>query len=203
VPNPNARSGDGFGLLGVLGCLTRRPYALGALVRLGLHRRLVYAYLFAFTHRQALSQLPVSPFDRYVPRRGRVAEYGCAARILSGLAGPYRHLDLQLGGAHIPHLLCHYARWRVRDNRFVIMVPVEPKAHGTASCLETLEHLPRPIPVPQHFHRVLKPREHPVFDYVRSDSTRLDTATWPHFDIVYGPASTDGSHVEASAARQR
>jgi SAM-dependent methyltransferase len=290
-PDPDARSGDGLGLLRVLGSLTRL-YALGALVRLGLHRRLVYAnlrldwfhefqqywveelgnrpihphdfyflsgvyrqrlqtiyfehiekpelasddrhleawrdhravyYLFAFTYRQALSPLRVHPFIRYVPRRGRVAEYGCgAAPILTGLARRYRHLDLQLVGADIPHLLFHYARWRFRGDRFVTMVPVEPNndaplagAYDTIFCLETLEHLPRPIPVLQHFHRVLNPGGHLVFDYVRSDGTGLDTATslrdripalrfiLDHFDIVQGRVQTDGSHVEPAVARKR
>jgi SAM-dependent methyltransferase len=291
APDPRARSGDGLGPLGRLGSLARL-YALGALVKLGLHRRLVYAnlkldwfhqfqqywveelgnrpihphdfyflsgvyrqrlqtiyfehiekpelasddkhleawrdhravyYLFAFTYRQALSPLRVHPFIRYVPRRGRIVEYGCgAAPILTGLARWYRHLDLQLVGADIPHLLFHYARWRFRGDRFVTMVPVEPNndaplagAYDTIFCLETLEHLPRPIPVLQHFHDVLKPGGHLIFDYVRSDGTGLDTATslrdripalrfiLEHFDIVQGRVSTDGSHVEPAVARRR
>ena len=291
APDPRARSGDGLGPLGRLGSLVRL-YALGALVKLGLHRRLVYAnlkldwfhqfqqywveelgnrpihphdfyflsgvyrqrlqtiyfehiekpelasddkhleawrdhravyYLFAFTYRQALSPLRVHPFIRYVPRRARIAEYGCgAAPILTGLARRYRHLDLQLVGADIPHLLFHYARWRFRGDRFVTMVPVEPNndaplagAYDTIFCLETLEHLPRPIPVLQHFHHVLKPGGYLIFDYVRSDGTGLDTATslrdripalrfiLEHFDIVQGRVSTDGSHVKPAVARRR
>ena len=285
-----ARSGDGLGPLGALSSRVRL-YALGALVKLGLHRRLVYAnlrlawfeefqrywvdelgnrpihphdfyflaavyrqrlqtihfehienaslasddkhleawrdprmvhHLFAHTFRLALSPLRVHPFIRWVPPGGRVVEYGCgAAPILTALAKHYRHLDLQLVGADIPHLLFHYARWKFREERFVSMVPIAPDhdaplagSFDTVFCLETFEHLPRPIPVLQHFHQVLKPGGHLVFDYIRSSGTGLDTAAalrdripalefvLRHFHIVNGDARLDGSHVSACVARK-
>jgi SAM-dependent methyltransferase len=288
--DPSARSRDGLDPLGVLGSRIRL-YGLGALVKLGLHRRLVYAnltlgwfhefqrywveelgnrpihphdfhflsgvyrqrlqtihfehiedaalasddkhfeawrdprmvhHLFAHTYRLALSPLRVHPFIPWVPRRGRVAEYGCGvAPALTALARHYRHLDLQLVGADIPHLLFHFARWKFRDDRFVSMVPIAPDNDAplegpfdTVFCLETLEHLPRPIPVLQHFHQVLKPGGHLVFDYIRSDGTGLDTAAalrdripalefiLRHFHIVNGAAPLDGSHVGACVARK-
>lgn len=290
-PDPAARSGDGLGPLG--GLVSRlRLYALGALVTLGIQRRLIYAnlrlgwfhefqrywveelgnrpihphdfyflagvyrqrlqtihfehienaalasdekhleawrdprmvhHLFAHTFRLALSPLRVHPFIRWVPHRGRVVEYGSgAAPMLTALARHYRHMDLQLVGADIPHLLFHYARWKFRDERFVTMVPVAPDddapltgSFDTVFCLETFEHLPRPTAVAQHFHRVLKPGGHLVFDYIRSDATGLDTAAalrdriptlefvLQHFDIVQGRVTTDGAHVEPAVARKR
>lgn len=184
--------------------------------------RAIY-YLFAYAYRQALSPLRVHPFTRYVPRGGRVAEYGCgAAPILTALVRRYRHLDLQLVGADIPHLLFHYARWKFRTDRFVTMLPIEPNndtplsgLYDTIFCLEVLEHLPRPIAAIEHFHRVLKPGGHLVFDYVRSEGTGLDTATslrdripaieliLSRFDIVQGRVVTDGSHLEPVVARKR
>ena len=81
--------------------------------------RTIY-YLFAHTLRLALSPLRIQPFIRFVPRGGRVAEYGCgAAPVIEALARRYCHLDLQLVGADIPHLLFHYARWRFRRDRYV------------------------------------------------------------------------------------
>lgn len=44
APDPSARSGDGLGPFGRLGSLVRL-YLLGALVKTGLHRRLVHANL--------------------------------------------------------------------------------------------------------------------------------------------------------------
>lgn len=184
--------------------------------------RAIY-YLFAYAYRQALSPLRVHPFTRYVPRGGRVAEYGCgAAPVLTALARRYRHLDLRLVGADIPHLLFHYARWKFRGDRFVTMLPIEPNddaplsgLYDTIFCLEVLEHLPRPIAAIEHFHRVLKPGGHLVFDYVRSEGTGLDTATslrdripaieliLSRFDIVQGRVTTDGAHLEPTVARKR
>lgn len=184
--------------------------------------RSVY-YLFAYTYRQALSPLRVHPFIPYVPRGGRIAEYGCgAAPILTALARRYRHLDLRLVGADIPHLLFHYARWKFENDRFVTMVPIEPNddaplrgAYDTVFCLETLEHLPRPIPVLEHLHAVLRPGGHLIFDYVRSDGTGLDTATslrdripalqfvLDHFDVVRGRIATDGPDVQPTVVRKR
>jgi SAM-dependent methyltransferase len=186
--------------------------------------RIVY-YLFAHTYRQALSPLRVHRFARFVPRGGRVAEYGCgAAPILAALARWYRHRNLRLVGADIPHLLFHYARWRFRQAPFVTMVRVQPDddaplpgSYDTIFCLETLEHLPRPIPVLQHFHRALKPGGHLVFDYIRSEAIGLGLDTrsslrdrlpalqfvLDHFDIVTGRVATDGSHVEPAVARKR
>jgi SAM-dependent methyltransferase len=289
--DPGARSGDGLGPLGALSSRARL-YALGALVKLGLHRRLVYAnlrlgwfhefqrywvdelgnrpihphdfyflagvyrqrlqtihfehiedaalasddkhleawrdprivhHLFAHTFRLALSPLRVHPFIRWVPRRGRVVEYGCgAAPILTALASHYRHMDLQLVGADIPHLLFHYARWKFRETPFVSIMSIAPDddaplsgSFDTVFCLETFEHLPRPLAVAQHFHRVLKTGGYLVFDYIRSEGTGLDTAAalrdrvpalefiLKHFDVVQGRVTTDGDHVEPAVARKR
>jgi len=181
------------------------------------------SYLFLHTYRLALSPLRVHQFTRFLPRGGRVAEYGCgAAPILTGLARRYRHLDLQLVGADIPHILFHYARWKFQGDRFVTMVPIRPNDDAPLPgqfdaifCLETFEHLPRPIAAAEHFHRRLKPGGHLIFDYVRSDGTGLDTAAAlrdripaltlirERFDIVQGRVTTDGAHIEPAVARKR
>ena len=112
--------------------------------------RVVY-HLFAHAYRQALSPLRAHPFTKFVPRGGRVVEYGCGtAPILTALARHYRHLDLECVGADIPHLLFHYARWKFRADDFITMVAIEPNddaplqgRYDTVFCLEVFEHLPQ------------------------------------------------------------
>lgn len=184
--------------------------------------RLVY-YLFAHTYRLALSPLRVHPYVRYIPRGGRVAEYGCgAAPVVTALSRYYRHRNLQLVAADLPHLLFHYARWKCRAWPFVTMVPIGPDddaplpgRYDTIFCLETLEHVPRPLAVLQHFVHVLKPGGHLVFDYIRSEGKGLDTATalreripalrfvLDRFDIVAGRVTVEGEHIGPSVARKR
>ncbi len=184
--------------------------------------RTVY-YLFAHTFRLALSPLRVHRFTRWVPRGGRVAEYGCgAAPIATGLARHYRHLDLRIVCADIPHLLFHYARWKFRQRPFVTLVPIEPEddtplgaEFDTIFCLEVLEHLPRPIPVLRHFHDVLRPGGHLVFDYIESAGTGFDTAAAlrdrrkalefvrDHFDVVSGTIPFDGGGGQPAVVRKR
>lgn len=290
-PDPHARSGDGLGRLARLASLARL-YALGALVKSGVHQRLLHAnlrldwlrefqaywveelgnrplqphdfyflsgvyrqrlqsaafeqlgdparasdgahleawrdhrlvsQLFSHTYREALMPLRAHRFTRFIPHGGRVAEYGCGmAPILATLARRYRHLNLQLVGADIPHLLFHHARWRLRDHPFATMVAIQPDddaplpgLYDTIFCLEVLEHLPRPLPVLEHFHRALRPGGHLVFDYVRSEGAGLDTAAalrdrlpalrfvLDNFEIVQGRVTLDGSHVATSVARKR
>ena len=184
--------------------------------------RIVY-HLFAHTFRDALSPLRAHRFARYVPRGGRVAEYGCGtAPLLVALARRYRHLDLQLVGADIPHLLFHYARWRLRDCPFVSWVAIQgendaplPGLYDTIFCLEVLEHVPRPIAVVRHLHEALRPGGHLVFDYIRSDGTGLDTMAalrdrlpalrfvLDNFEVVQGRVAADGSDIEPAVVRKR
>lgn len=186
--------------------------------------RTVY-YLFAHTFRLALSPLRVHRFRRWVPRGGRVAEYGCGtAPIATGLARYYRHLDLRIVCADIPHLLFHYTRWRFRLRPFVTLVPIAPNddtpltgEFDTIFCLEVLEHLPRPVAILEHLHRVLRPGGHLVFDYIESEGKGFDTGAAlrdrraalefvrDHFDIVSGVIPLDASEDDGrpTVARKR
>jgi SAM-dependent methyltransferase len=109
--------------------------------------------------------LRVQRYARFLRRHGRVAEYGCGtAAITTALARHYRHLDLELVAAGIPHVLFHFVRWRFRDVPYVTTVPITPDDNAALPgrydaifCLETPEHLPRPLATLQHFHAALRP----------------------------------------------
>jgi len=184
--------------------------------------RIVY-YLFSHTYRQALSPLRVQRYARFIPRRGRVAEYGCGtAPIVTALARHYRHLDLELVAADIPHLLFHFMRWRFRDEPYVTPVAINPDddaalpgRYDVIFCLETFEHLPRPLAALQHFHTALNPQGVLVFDYIRSEGTYLDTPAGlrdreralafvlERFEMVDGQIKNDGSHLGPTVVRKR
>ena len=167
--------------------------------------RIVY-YLFSHAYRQALSPLRVQRYARFIPRHGRIAEYGCGtAPIVTALARHYRHLDLALVAADIPHLLFHSMRWRFRNVPYVTPVAINPDddaalpgPYDVIFCLETFEHLPRPLAALTHFHTVLRPGGVLVFDYIRSEATYLDSPAalrdrdaalafvLKHFEVVDG-----------------
>jgi SAM-dependent methyltransferase len=185
-------------------------------------RRIIY-YLFSHTYRQALSPLRVQRFARFLPKHGRVAEYGCGtAPIVTALARHYRHLDLALVAADIPHVLFHFVRWRFRDVPYVTTVPITPGddallpgRYDAIFCLETLEHLPRPLAALQHFHAALRPGGVLAFDYIRSEATGLDSPAGlrdrdealrfilDRFEIVDGRIALDHEHVAPTVARKR
>lgn len=184
--------------------------------------RTVY-YLFAHTLRLALMPLRVHAFTRWIPRGGRVAEFGCgAAPIITALTRHYRHLDLALVGADIPHLLFHYARWKFRALPYVTLVPIPPDDDSplrgqfdTIFCLEVLEHVPRSIAVLRHFHDVLRPGGYLVFDYIESDATGFDTGAAlrdrraalefvrDRFDVVAGQIPLEGGAGQPVVVRKR
>ena len=184
--------------------------------------RIVY-YLFSHAYRQALSPLRVQRYARFIPRHGRIAEYGCGtAPIVTALARHYRHLDLALVAADIPHLLFHFMRWRFRDVPYVTPVAINPDddaalpgQYDVIFCLETFEHLPRPLAALTHFHTVLRSGGVLVFDYIRSEGTYLDTPAGlrdreralafvlERFEVVDGEIKNDGSHLGPTVVRKR
>jgi hypothetical protein len=113
--------------------------------------------------------LRVQRYARFLRRHGRVAEYGCGTvPITTALARHYRHLDLELVAAGIPHVLFHFVRWRFRDVPYVTTVPITPADDATLPgrydaifCLETLEHLPRPLAAAPALSRRAATRQRP------------------------------------------
>jgi 2-polyprenyl-3-methyl-5-hydroxy-6-metoxy-1,4-benzoquinol methylase len=184
--------------------------------------RIMY-YLFSHTYRQALSPLRVQRYARFLRRGGRVAEYGCGtAPIVTALARHYRHLDLELVAADIPHVLFHFVRWRFRDVPYVTTVPIAPDddaalpgQYDAIFCLETLEHLPRPLAALRHFHASLRPGGVLILDYIRSEATGLDTPAGlrdrddalrfvhDRFEVVEGRIPLDGDHLPPTVVRKR
>jgi hypothetical protein len=184
------------------------------------NHRIVY-YLFSHTYRQALFPLRVQRYARFLRRRGRVVEYGAGlAPISTALARHYRHLDLELVAADIPHLLFHFVRWRFRDVPYVSTVPIGPDddtplpGQSTRSSAETRD-LPRPIAAAEHFHAALRPGGVLVFDYIRSEAVGLDTPAGlkdrervlklilERFDVLEGDIRLDGSHLGPTVVRKR
>jgi len=90
-----------------------------------------------------------------------------------------------------------------------------PGRYDVIFCLETFEHLPRPLAALQHFHTALNPRGVLVFDYIRSEGTYLDSPAalrdrdsalafvLKHFEVVDGEIKIDGSNLGPTVVRKR
>jgi len=134
-PNPNARSGDGLGLLGCIGSLARL-YALGALVKTGLHRRLIYANLRLDWLREfqdywmgELGNRPIHPHDFYFLSgvyRQRLQTIHFEHIERPELASDDKHLEAWRDPRIVHHLFAHTYRLALsplRVHPFIQYVP--------------------------------------------------------------------------------
>ena len=132
---PTARSGDGLGVLGRLGSLVRL-YALGALVKLGCHRRLVYAnvrldWFLEFQHYwvEELGNRPIHPHDFYFLSgvyRQRLQTIHFEQIENPALASDERHLEAWRDHRAIYYLFSYTYRQALsplRVHPFVAIVP--------------------------------------------------------------------------------
>lgn len=137
--------------------------------------------LFTSHYRLALNPLRVWPFIRWIPRGSRVLEYGCGiAPMLTGLARYYRRLDLRLYGTDLPHVLFHFARWKLGRYPFVLMKPLgEPffERFDVGLCTEVLEHVPSPLQTLRNLHEMLAVGGVLIYDFEETDGRGLDSPT--------------------------
>jgi len=113
-------------------------------------------------------------------------------------------------------------RWRFHEVPYVSTVAIAPTddaalpgQYDAIFCLETLEHLPRPVATLRHFHSALRPGGVLIFDYIRSEAIGLDTAAGlrdrdealafvvEHFDVLEGRIVRDGGNLPPTVVRRR
>jgi 2-polyprenyl-3-methyl-5-hydroxy-6-metoxy-1,4-benzoquinol methylase len=117
--DPDARSGDGLGPLGRVASLARL-YTLGGAVKLGLHRRLVYANLRLDWFREfqeywtaELGNRPIHPHDFYFLAgvyRQRLQETHFESFADPALASDEKHLEAWRDPRHVYYLFAHAYR---------------------------------------------------------------------------------------------
>jgi 2-polyprenyl-3-methyl-5-hydroxy-6-metoxy-1,4-benzoquinol methylase len=169
--------------------------------------------LFANQYKLALQPLSAHRFIKYVPRNGRVCEYGCGlAPIATGLCKFYPQRNVCITCADLPTILFHFARWKFREKKFIRMVEIN---HGNDEpldgefdvifCMAVLEHLPRPGPVIKHLHSRIRRGGYLIFDYLKTEGKGLDTQgaardrisvlryILDKFEVVEGKPALDGS----------
>jgi 2-polyprenyl-3-methyl-5-hydroxy-6-metoxy-1,4-benzoquinol methylase len=179
--------------------------------------------LFAHHYRTALRPLAVHRYVPFIPRGGRVCEYGCGvAPLATSLVRFYRHLNLNLTCADLPTILFHFVRWKFRAAPFVRTLAIDPAddaplpdALDVIFCTEVLEHVPRPLELLRHLHARLARGGILVLDYLRSEGRGLDSVgglrdrgralafVRETFEIVRGEVALDGSHVGPVVCRKR
>lgn len=124
------------------------------------------------------------PFLKYLPKKGRILEYGCGiAPITQGLLKYQPHRKYEFTIADIIQINFLYAVYRLgnyKNVEYLILAPYEnciKKAvhYDVIICSAVFEHLPNPLEVVADFYESLKPGGMLIFDFIKGQSEGLDT----------------------------
>ena len=141
-------------------------------------------YLLFFNQwKLALNPLYVEPYISYIPKGGKILEYGCgAAPITTSMSHNYRHLSIKCDCVDIPTIVFHFVRWKFRTKYDINVIKIHPmdekpvkETYDTIFCLAVFEHLPKPLKIANYFINSLKLGGFLVFDYILSEGDGLDT----------------------------
>jgi hypothetical protein len=178
--------------------------------------------LFHHQYRLALHPLQARRLVPYIPRGAHVCEYGAGlAPVITSLLRYYRHLDLRMTCADIPHLLFHFTRWRFRALPFVRTLVIEPggkppldETYDTLICLQAFKYIPNPVAVMQHLEGCIRPGGYFVLDYFRPDEEGPDVERRlrerqealgylaERFRVVEGALPLDGAQMGRTVLRK-
>lgn len=135
-------------------------------------------------HYAKKAYLSFYPFLKYLPKNGRILEYGCGiAPITKGLLTYQSHRKYEFIIADIIQINFLYAIYSVskfKNVKHVVLDPYKncinkPGYYDAITCLTVFEHLPNPQEVAEDFYRSLKPGGVLIFDFIKGDGGGLDT----------------------------
>lgn len=124
------------------------------------------------------------PFFKYLPKKGRILEYGCGtAPITQGLLKYQSHRNYEFTIADILQINFLYALYsigRYKNVKSITMGPYEnsikkPNYYDVIFCFTVFEHLPNPLEVAKGFYESLKPGGLLIFDFIKGEGKGLDT----------------------------
>jgi len=122
-------------------------------------------------------------FLRYIPKKGRILEYGCGlAPLTQGLLRYQSHRKLEYHIADIMQINFMYALYSVgqyKNVKHILLDPFENQLkkdqYDAVTCLAVFEHLPNPLSVIQNLYESLKKGGVLIFDYIKGSGEGLDT----------------------------
>jgi SAM-dependent methyltransferase len=144
----------------------------------------LYILFDAIWKNALIADLRFFPFLRYLPKKGRILEYGCnISPVVSGLIRflPHRKYELVVADIlQINFIFSIFKFGKFKNVKPLLLTPLHNKIspddkYDAIICTEVLEHTPNPLEIIKSFHGSLNKKGILVFDYIKSDGDGLDS----------------------------
>lgn len=131
-----------------------------------------------------VADLKFFPFLRYLPKNGRILEYGCnTSPVVCGLIRylPHRKYEFVIADIlQINFVFSIYKLGKFKNVKSLLLTPLNNRIspddkYDAIVCTAVLEHTPNPLEIVESFHKSLNKNGILIFDYVKSEGDGLDS----------------------------